>query len=203
MKRLNKKLGQKLGAIIFCVGLAAVAASAQTARPTPDALRGIKHALETASAPALNAQQEEQLKALVQQARESRKAQGRDDALGAARKAYQEAILAGDAATASAQAQIIANLAAAHSSESLKAEANFAIQALAVLKSNPQQYDALVQKFGNSGVTRLVSGLARGGKFGGPGRGFRVGARAGKGRGADGTGLRPNRFKGSPRGRRP
>lgn len=199
-----KSLNQKLGAAIFCAALTCLGATAnaQTARPTPDVLRGLKHALETASAPALSSQQEEQLKALIQQSHESRKAQRPDEALGAARKAYHDAILAGDAAAASAQAQTIANLAAVHTSENLKAEANLAIQALAVLKSNPQQYEALVQKFGNSGVTRIVGGLDGGGRFGGFGRGPGFGPRGRKGDVPDGTGVRPNRLDRGPRVRR-
>lgn len=201
-----KSMTRKLGAVIFCAALAcagAVAANAQTARPTPDSLRGLKHALETASAPALSSQQEEQLKTLIQQFRESRKSQGPNEALGAARKAYNDAIQAGDVAAASAQAQTIANLVAAQSSENLKAEAGFAIQALAVIKSNQQQYDALVQQFGASGVSRLVSGLAGGGRFGGPGRGPGFGPRGGRGDGTEGAGVRPYRLEGGPRGRRP
>ena len=197
-----KSLNQKLGAVMFCVALAAVAATAQTVRPTPDSLRGLKRALESASAPALSSQQEEQLKTLIQQFRESRKSQEPDAALGAARKAYQEAILAGDAAAANAQAQTIANLVAVHSSESLKAESGLAIQALAIIKSNPQQYDALVQKFGNSGVSRLMSSLPRAGRIG---RGHGMGLRE-KHNGRKGERLtRPNRFEagsGSLRGRR-
>ena len=73
-----KNMSRKLGALIFCAAIAAVAANAQTARPTPDSLRGLKRALETASAPALSAQHEGQLKALAQQSRESRKSQGTD-----------------------------------------------------------------------------------------------------------------------------
>jgi hypothetical protein len=197
-----RSLNQKLGAVIFCAALACagvVAANAQTARPTPDSLRGLKRALETAGAPALSTQQEEQLKALIQQFRESRKSQEPDAALGAARKAYHEAILAGDAAAANAQAQTIANLVATDSSESLKAESSLAIQALAIIKSNSQQFDALVQKFGNSGVSRLMSSLPRAGRIGrGPGMGpsQRHGDKPGE------RLTRPNRFEGSLRSRR-
>jgi hypothetical protein len=201
-----KNMNRKLGTMILCaavVSLSAIAALAQTQRPAFDPLRGLKHALETASAPALSSQQEEQLKTLVQQFRDSRKSKEPDATLGAARKAYQEAILAGDAATANAQAQTIANLAAAHSSENLKAEAGFAIQALTVIKGNQPQYDALVQKYGNSGVTQLVSGIAGGGRFGGPGRGPGFSPRGKRGERGDGAGVRPNRFEGGPRGRRP
>ena len=200
-----KSLDQKLGVVIFCAALACagvVAANAQTAWPAPDSLRGLKRALEVAGAPALSTQQEEQLRTLVQQFRESRKSQEPDGALGAARKAYHEAILAGDAAAANAQAQTIANLVATHSSENLKAESSLAIQALAIIKSNPQQFDALVQKFGNSGVSRLMGSLPRAGRFGAMGRGPGISPREGRGDKSGERLMRPNRFEGGLRGRR-
>ncbi len=200
-------MSRKLRALIFCAALAClgvIVANAQTERPAFDPLRGLKHALETAGAPALSSQQEDQLKTLIQQFRDAHKSHEPDPALGTARKAYDAAILAGDAAAATAQAQTIANLIATHSSDSLKAEAGFQIQALAIIKSNPQQFDALVQKFGNSGVVRLLGGLAGGGRFGGPGPGgFRGGPGAGPGGRPGGFGDGANGFNGAPRSRRP
>ena len=199
----------KLRSVIFCaafVGLSAILVNAQPARLAPEPLRGLKHALETAGAPALSSQQEEQLKTLIQQFHDSRKAQTPDPGFGEARKAYDAAILSGDVAAATAAAQTLSNLMATHSAENLKAEAGFQIQALAVIKSNQQQYDALVQKFGNSGLVRLLGGLAVGpfGRPGGPSGPSGPGGRTGGfGDGRAGFGARPGRPDGIAPTRRP
>lgn len=127
----------------------------------PNPVTFVKRALEGANAPALTTQQEEQLTQLITNFRETRQAQTPDDSVKAAHDAYDAAILAGDEATAQAQAAVLASALAAQNASRLKAEASFKIAALAVLSS--EQKTAL----SNDGLTRLISALA-----GGPGRGF-------------------------------
>lgn len=185
------------GALLLC--LLALGVSAQPPqRPQFDPLRGLKHALEEAGAPALSTQQEEQLKTLIQQFRDARGNQQPDANLRAAQQAYDAAILAGNTAAANQQAQAIATALAAHTAERLQADAAFKIQVLNVIKSNQQQYNALVQKFGTTGVVRLLGSLAGGpGGFGGPGGPGhgpgRFGGPGGPGGGADDNGPRPPR----------
>ena len=72
-------------------------------------LRGLQGALESADATALTPDQEEQLRALLTEFRESRGADGSRTALGESRQAFQDAILSSDPAVAQLQADIIAN----------------------------------------------------------------------------------------------
>jgi hypothetical protein len=157
-----------MATLMLCLSVAAFTQQ----RPQFDALARLKHALQSANAPALSAAQEDQLKALIQQVRDAREAVTPDPALEAAHEAYQAAIFAGDQNAANTQAGIIANLTAAITSNRMKSQSTFAIQAINVLKSNQAQVDALVQKVGASGVVHLMSSLVGGGPggFGGPGR---------------------------------
>jgi len=175
-----KKPSLRLNLIVLSVLLCLIAAGSQFAsaqqgqgqgqrRPEPDPLMGLKHSLEAAGAPALSAEQEQQLKTLVQQFRDSHGPKEPDEALKAAHAAYDAAILAGDAAAANAQAQVIAGLVSGHAAENLQAETALKIQALSIIKSSEAQLSALVTKFGESGVVRILSSLVGGGRFGGPG----------------------------------
>ena len=158
--------------VVFAALLALSLASAAFAqgRPQFDPLGRLKQALQAASAQALSSAQEEQLTALIQQARDAHKSATPDPAFKAARDAFDAAILAGDQAAAATQAGILANLTAAATSDRLKEQAGYTIQALNVLKTNQAQIDALTQKFGATGVVHLLGSLFGGGPgFGGPG----------------------------------
>ena len=178
---------------VMLVGSAVIFSSGASAQQRPsrsfDPWARLKKALEEAGAPALAAQQEEQLKALIEARRggEGKRA-GRQAGAGndfeSTRKAYDAAILAGDQAGANAQAAALANLSAAAMKARLEAEAKFKLDMLAVLKAG-NQLDALTQKFGSEGVLRLLGGPA-----GGPGGH----------RGPGGFGGRPGlRKEGAPR----
>lgn len=151
---------------MLCLSVAAFAQQ----RPQFDPLMRLKHALQSANASALSSAQEDQLKALIQQARESHPG-APDSALEAAHTALESAIFAGNQAAADAQAAIIANLSSVMMSNRLKGHTAFTIQAINVLKANQAQLDALVQKIGSSGVVQLMGSLVGGGPggFGGPG----------------------------------
>ena len=139
---------------------------------TRDPLSGLKRAISQANATALTTQQETDLTALITTYKAALP-DGSDDALEAAREAFDAAILAGNATAAQAQAVIIANRTAALVSARLSAEITFEIGVLANLKSGGQ-LDALTTKYGDR-VLDIVRSLAGGGGFdggrpGGPGR---------------------------------
>jgi hypothetical protein len=156
-------------------------------RPQPEPLRGLKHALTEAGAPALSAEQESALKTLVSDFRANLPQP--DESVRTAHQALDAAILSGDLAAAQAQAAAIANANAVNMSARLRAEAALKIQVLGVLKTNEAQLTALVQRFGESGVARLL-GSVLGGPGGprGPG-GFGPGGPDGPG-GRGGAGFR-------------
>ncbi len=143
-----------------------LAGSAFSQRATSDPLRGLKKALEQAVALPLTTTQEEQLKTLIQTYRGSQSHEP-SDALQAALDAYDAAILAGNQATANAQATIIANLRATAANARLQAETTFKLAVIALLKTNGDQAGLLRTKFGDDGFLRLLDGLAGGG-HGGP-----------------------------------
>ncbi|MBP6820141.1 MAG: hypothetical protein KA368_01285 [Acidobacteria bacterium] len=157
-----------MATMMLCLSVAALAQQ----RPQFDPLMRLKHTLQSANAPALSTAQEDQLKALIQQAHDAHPG-APDPALQAAHEALEAAIFAGNQAAADAQVAIIANLSSAMMSNGLKGHATFTIQALAVIKSNQAQLDALVQKIGSAGVVELmgslVGGPGRPGGLGGPG----------------------------------
>ena len=87
----------------------------------------------------------------------------------AARRAYDNAIVAGNLAAANAQAAIIAQQISTDANTHLQAEAKFKIDALNVLKGNANQITALTQRFGTAGLSHLLNSLAgRPGSPGGP-----------------------------------
>jgi len=195
MKNASLKLiAPLLSVLLLCL----VAANFLTARaqqppprPEPDPLMPLKHALEDAGAPALTSQQEDQLKTLVKNLRDARRSQAPDDALRTAHRAYDQAILAGNAAAAQAQATTIANQIAAHTSAHLQAEATFKINVLNILKTNDNQVGLLQQRFGTAGLSHLLGALAGG--EGGPGPGGPGGPEGGPGSGHGPAGGPPPR----------
>ncbi len=198
MRSMSLKLKASLF-IIALVCLSGVIINAQPQRrPEHDPLQRLKHALQLANAPALTTAQEDQLKALIQQARDARP-DAPDPALAAAHDALEAAIFTGNQAAADAQVAIIANLTSAMMNNRLKGHTAFTIQAINVLRGNQGQLDALVQKIGSSGVVKLMGSLVGGGPggFGGPGgpggggRPGGFGGPAGQGDGRPGPPSRP------------
>lgn len=169
-----RSMSLKLKASFFCIALVclgAVVINAQPQRrPEPDPLQRLRHALQLANAPALTTAQEDQLKTLIQQARDARPDEP-DSALQAAHAALESAIFAGNQAAADAQATIIAGLTSAMVNNRVKGHSAFTIQAINVLRGNQGQLEALVQKIGSSGVVNLMGSLIGGGPggFGAPG----------------------------------
>lgn len=141
--------------------LLAMAGNTLAQRPAADPLRGLKRALDQAGALALTTTQEEQLKTLLQTYRESQ-THAPNEALQAAYDAYETAILAGDQATANAQAAVIANLRAAAANAHLQAEAKFKLDVIALLKTNGDQAGALRTRFGDEGFLRILDSLTSG-----------------------------------------
>ena len=90
-------------ALLLCVVVMSVQlALAQGTRPQRDALGGLKHALQEASAAALTSDQETALNTLISSFRENNRPTGPSTEIQAARKAYDDAILAGNADAAKA-----------------------------------------------------------------------------------------------------
>jgi hypothetical protein len=161
-----------IGLLLICL-FSAITITSFADQGTRDPLSGLKRALSQASAAALTTQQETDLTALIT-AYKAALPDGSDDALEAAREAFDAAILAGDATAAQAQAAIIASRSSALLTARLTAEITFEIGVLASLKSGGQ-FDALITKYGNDRVLNIVRSLAGGGGFdggrpGGPGR---------------------------------
>lgn len=167
----NIKFGWKnlaLYCAALCLGVGALMAQPQRPQGPPprDPLTGLKHALTEAGAPALSTQQEQHLMQLIETARENRP-KGPNESMDTARRAYDNAVIAGNLAAANAQAAIIAQQISTDATAHLQAEAKFKIDALNVLKSNPNQITALAQRFGTAGLSHLLNSLA-GGPGGGP-----------------------------------
>lgn len=121
-----------------------------------DALSSLRRALAQAGATALTADQETQLNTLITNYRNA--IPDNDDALEAARDAFDAAVLAGDQTAAQAQATTIANLTAAQTGARLAAEAQFEIAVLALLRTGGQ-LDPLVTRYGNDRILSLVETL--------------------------------------------
>jgi hypothetical protein len=166
------KLREKLASIAvlaLCVIIGGASVASANSVSQRDALRSLKRAITEASAPALTADQETQLNTLITAYRDALPDEP-DEALEAAREAFDAAILAGNLTAAQAQATIIANRTAELTNNKLRAEAAFETGALAVLKTGGQ-YDPLVTRFGAERVLALVGSLVGRGFGGGPGRG--------------------------------
>ncbi len=166
------KRSMKSTIVLAGILMLSMVGSAFAQRATADPLRGLKKALEQAVALPLTTTQEEQLKTLIQTYRSSQSHEP-SDALQAALDAYDAAILAGDQATANAQAAVIANLRATTANAHLQAETTFKLAVIALLKTNGDQAGLLRTKFGDDGFLRILDSLAggHGGPGGGPGGG--------------------------------
>lgn len=144
--------------------------------PQRDVLGAIKRAITAANAPALTAQQETDLTALIAAFKEAQATEP-DEALETAREAFDAAILAADQTAANTQAAAIASRTAESKNASLQLEAKFAIDVISNLKTGGQ-YDALVQALSTDRLLGLITGLTGpgfggGGAVGGGGRGPR------------------------------
>jgi len=181
-KRVNTAI--KTGLLFCAIAGLSTMALAQQGR-TRDPLAFLKRAITEANAPALTADEETQLTTLITNFRQAQP-HGPNQQLLDARKAYNNAVLAGDLDTAQTQAGIISGLMAAQSRSGLTARAKFDTDALAALK-NGGQLDALAQKFGNQRVLMLIGSLAGhpfgGERFGGGRPGFSPGGGFGPGLG--------------------
>lgn len=124
-------------------------------------LSSLRRAIAQANATALTTDQETQIAALVTAYRNALPDDDDDEALEAARDAFDAAVLAGNAAGAQAQATVIANLNAAQTAARLNAEATFEIALLALLRTGGQ-LTPLVTQFGNDRVLSLIDGLLGG-----------------------------------------
>jgi len=174
-------------ALLLCVAVAGVQlTTAQGTRPARDTLGGLKRALQEAGAAALTSDQETALNTLIASFRENNRPQGPSTELQAARKAYNDAILAGNADAAKAAQAQVDSLITAGSAARQQARINFQVAAIKILTG--AQVTALVQKFDEGRVVGLIGSLA-----GGPGgpRGF-----------GHGFGRRPD-GAGPPSGKRP
>lgn len=128
---------------------------------TRDPLSALKRAITQATAPSLTTQQETDLTALITAYKDAQPDE-EDAALVAAREAYAAALLAGNLASAQAQAKIIATRQAALSEARLNAAATFTLAALANLQTGGQ-LAALKTKFGDERTLNLVQSLIGGG----------------------------------------
>lgn len=165
--------------LLCAIALSVTTAFAQPQRPQRDPLAQLKRAITEANAPVLTGTQETALTTLITAYKDAQPDEP-DAALAAAHDAYEAALLAGNLATAQAQATIIANRMAVLNKARLDGQAKFVIDALAIL-SNGGQLEPLKTKFGADRVLGLVSSLAGGGfggdHRGGPGRGGPGGGR--------------------------
>jgi hypothetical protein len=159
----------KLVVLLLCLIFGTTATALAQRDATRDPLAGLKRAITEASAPALTTDQETALNALITAYRAAQPT-GPDEALDAAREAYEDAILALDVAAANAQAAIIVERTAALSSAALQLSAKFKIDVLNNLKTGGQ-LDPLAAKYSEERLLSIVSSLAGRGIGGGPGGG--------------------------------
>ncbi len=181
----RNKITNMITKLLLAIAITAISVQVGMAQPRPgqgpgqgqgqpgqfDPLMSLKRSLAQANAPELNQAQADQLTALLTAFREQAKPSGPDETLQQAHKAYDDAILNGDLASAQSAANVIAASMSAGTSTRLSLEASFRIQALAIIKANEAQYNALLQRFGTEGVSRIIGGLFRGGFMRGPGGG--------------------------------
>ena len=165
MKNNSIRLTVMAGSLL---GLLLATAVAQQG-PARDPLVPLKHALSEAGAPALTANQEQQLNSLITAFRNAHQPGTPNTTLQSALQAYQTAILNGDNTTAQAQADSIANEQANVARKNLKDRAKLEIDVLAVLKSNDDQVGLLLKRIGSAGLSGLLGSLAGPGGPGGPG----------------------------------
>ena len=117
-------------------------------------LKGLKGGLTAAGAPELTSEQEEQLRALLAEFRQTQRNERPGTELRQARQAYQDAVLNSDGAAAQLQAEMIANQTAATTLSKLENQASLKIQFLNILTQD--QVDAVLQRSGTAGLFRLL-----------------------------------------------
>ncbi|MEE8350192.1 MAG: hypothetical protein V3R94_11510 [Acidobacteriota bacterium] len=130
-------------------------------------LRSLKGGLQAAGAPELTSDQEEQLRALLAEFRQTNGAERPGPEIREAHQAYQNAVLNSDVASAQLQAEIIANHSAAATVSKLEAQARLKIRFLSLLTQD--QVDAVLQRNGTAGLFRLLGPSGSGRGQGGPG----------------------------------
>ncbi len=128
-------------------------------RPNP--LAKFKRALSAAGGPDLTDQQGEQLISVIMDFREVRQPERPNTILQSARRAYEDAILAGDLETAQEQADVMADQIASATNAHLQNQAELRISILAVLSGD--QVDSLLQLIGTRGLSNLLRSMTRGG----------------------------------------
>ena len=133
-----------------------------------DLLMPLKNALQNAGAAALSSDQETKIKTLITNFRAANPPAAPSADVQAARLAYDNAILAGQATAAAAQIPTLVANQTSQASGRMMADATFAIAAVQALGSD--QVTALVNRMGSGGVVRLIESLAGG--PGGMGRGI-------------------------------
>jgi hypothetical protein len=172
---MKKSVFGSMLAVALLIGIGS--AWSQTATTTRDPLRQLKNALQNAGAPALTTSQETQLTALLTSFRTANRPTAPDATVQSARRDYQDAVVAGDAAAASKNAAILLTNMADQAAARMKAQTDFTIAAINILRTNGDQLSILAKQVGNAGVVRLVDSLIGGG----PGVGFGRGMGAGQG----------------------
>lgn len=152
-------------------------------RPGP--LAFLSRALSEAGAPALSDEQQTKLTTLFESLRGEAPPEP-DAALKTARAAYDAAVLGGDLKAAEAQAAVIASRMAELGVDRIKTTAKVQIEALSILKTGGQ-LEALIAKFGEAHVLRVLGPLGGPAFGGGPGPGPGPGFPPGPHPGEDGT----------------
>ncbi len=114
-----------------------------------------KRALSAAGGPDLTDQQGEQLISVIVDFREVRQPERPNTILQSARRAYEDAILAGDLETAQEQADVMADQIANATNAHLQNQAELQISILAVLSGD--QVDSLLQLIGTQGAIQPVT----------------------------------------------
>ncbi len=131
-------------------------------------LMPLKNALQNAGAVALSSDQETKISTLITNFRAANQPAAPSADVQAARLKYDDAILAGQTAVASAQIPILVANQTSQASSRLMSDAAFAMAVVQVL--TPDQVSTLVNRMGSGGVVRMVESLAGG--PGGMGRGL-------------------------------
>jgi hypothetical protein len=175
MTEMNRRFKTIVMSVVFlCLaagGCQGVFAQGPPSDRERDPLAGLERALSNAGAPALSEQQETQLKAAIAAFQRSRRSQEPNETLDAARRAFDEAILAGDTAAIQAQTAIIVEQVAMTARANLQAEAAFKLKVLDILTDD--QVNQLLRRLGTAGLSRILDSLTDGGGFApgaGPGR---------------------------------
>src|ERR1700759_2579419 len=154
----RRRISMSVMALLLCATVGGATVARANNNHQRDPLAALERAIKRAGAPALSTDQAAQIRALVTAFQDALPVLP-DPTREAARTAYENAILAGDLATAQAQATIIANRTNELVTIRLNAKAQYLIGVLAILKAGGQ-YDPLVQTFGTIRLLHLLDGLA-------------------------------------------